>query len=128
MAPCPLSLNLKKRSAPQALTTRQSYAGPRKNRHFARTIAARQECSNLLLIYITKMYLSRSTSQFSARTFDDDFSKLSTRRSCPLRIAFLLFFIWLASSAAFGSLIAIWQTSDGELERVENDKFGSNDQ
>jgi hypothetical protein len=70
------------------------------------------------------MYSSRNTSQSSAQTFDDEFSKLSTRRSCPLKMAFLLFFIWLASSAAFGSLIAIWKTSSGEFDSVENDEFG----
>jgi len=70
------------------------------------------------------MHSSRNTSQFPAQTIEDGFSKLSTRRSCPLKMAILFFFMWLASSAAFGSLIAIWKTSSGEFDGVENDEFG----
>jgi hypothetical protein len=49
-------------------------------------------------------------------TFDNDsFGNRRAKRTYPLRITFLIIVLWLASSAAFGSLVAIWTTSSGKF-------------
>ncbi|CZT03572.1 uncharacterized protein RAG0_10292 [Rhynchosporium agropyri] len=61
------------------------------------------------------MYSSRHTSHMPVDTFDDAITKHTSKRSYRLRVTFILFTVWLASSAAFGSLIAVWQTSDCDI-------------
>lgn len=65
------------------------------------------------------MYSTKKKTRRVSPSFADDFSNFTKKRTCPLRIAILIFVLWLASSAAFGTLFSIWQSSRGMYEVIQ---------